>query len=126
MVTVVSVSAVNVADYDAVIFIGGSGASVYFDDETVLSIAKQAHQQNKVIGAICIAPALLAKANVLQGKRATVWSSSMDKSPIKMLEQGGATYEDKPVVVDGKIITAQGPSAAKEFAEAVISIISNQ
>jgi protease I len=57
----------------------------------------------------------LAKAGVLKGKKATVWSSPMDKSPIKILTQNGAIFENLDVVVDGNIITANGPQAAEEF-----------
>jgi len=110
------VSSVNVADYDAIVFIGGSGASVYFDDETVLSIAKQAHQQNKVIGAICIAPSILANAGILEGKSATAFSSESSN-----LESKGASYTGYSVTQDGKIITANGPVAASEFAQKIVN-----
>lgn len=78
------------------------------------------------MGAICIAPAILAKAGVLKGKKATVWSSLMDKSAVKILEKSGADYLPDSVVADGKVITATGPLAAKEFAEKIIQTASNK
>jgi putative intracellular protease/amidase len=57
----------------------------------------------------------------LEGKKATLWSSLLDKSAIKVLKERGAEYLDKDVVVDGKIITASDPKAAKEFAEKFLS-----
>ncbi len=116
---------VSPENFDAVLFIGGPGMAAQLDNENFQRLARETVTANKALGAICIAPALLAKAGVLEGKKATVWSSPMDKSPVKMLEKGGAVYEDKTVVVDGKIVTANGPGAAKAFAEAVISIINN-
>ncbi|PIP23942.1 MAG: hypothetical protein COX90_02420 [Candidatus Nealsonbacteria bacterium CG_4_10_14_0_2_um_filter_38_17] len=72
---------------------------------------------------ICIAPAILAKAGVLQGKNATVWSSAMDKSAVKILKDNEAVFEDKPVVAHGKIITASGPAAAEEFGQVIVKVL---
>ena len=47
----------------------------------------------------------------------------MDKSAVKILKESGAIYQDNPVVVDGKIITASGPLVAKKFAEAIINTL---
>ena len=110
----------TVLAFDALIFVGGSGAQKYIDDEKCWQIAKDAVEQNKVLGAICIAPAILARAGVLKNKKATVWSSALDKSTVKILKDEGANYQAEPVVVDGKIITANGPQAARKFGEAVV------
>ncbi len=106
---------VKVDDYDAVIFVGGSGSAVYFNDKRAISIAKEASDKGKIVCAICIAPVILANAGVLKGKRATVWP---DKC-IQMIESKGATYTGKPVEVDGNVITAPGPEAAREFGRAI-------
>jgi len=113
----------EVKDFDAVVFIGGPGASNYIDDSKCHRIAKEAILQDKILGAICIAPAILAKAGVLHGKKATVWTSLMDKSAAKILKENGADYQDKDVVVDGKIITANGPAAAKKFGQAIAEVL---
>jgi len=110
-------------NYDAVLFIGGPGAADYIDNEICHKIARETIGNNKVLGAICIGPLILAKAGVLEGKKATVWSSIMDKSAVKMLKKAGADYLPESVVVDGKIVTASGPLAAKQFAEKIIEIL---
>lgn len=112
-------------DYDAVIFVGGAGAKDMSENEDALLAAKDAAAAEKVLAAICIAPTVLARAGVLFGKNATVWSSSMDRSAIKILQEEGALYREGPVVVDGKIITAKGPEVAREFAEKVMGILTN-
>ena len=111
------------SDFDAVIFIGGSGAPKYLDNETSYNIAKQAISEKKVLAAICIAPTILAKAGVLFEKKASVWSSLLDKNSIKILKGNGAVYQDKPVVIDDNIVTGNGPGAAKEFGEAISSLL---
>lgn len=113
----------NVADYDIVVFIGGSGAAKYIDDQLCWQIALDTVKRNKVLGAICCAPAILAKAGVLKGKQATVWSSQMDKSLVKILKEAGAIYQDKEVVIDEKIITGNGPTASEKFAETLTKIL---
>jgi len=108
------VSEVKVDEYDAIIFVGGAGASQYWNDSTAHSIAREALQKNKILCAICIAPVTLANAGVLSGKKATVWESERAK-----LEAKGVTYTAKPVEIAGKIITANGPQAAEEFGKSI-------
>ncbi len=109
----------NAQNYDAVLFVGGSGATGYMDNSVCHRIAKETIEMGKVLGAICVAPAILAKAGVLSGKKATVWRSSLDKSMVKILEQSGTIYQLDSVVEDGKIITASGPDFAEEFASKI-------
>ena len=104
--------------YEAVIFIGGSGASVFFDNPDAHRLAKAMHDAGKVVAAICIAPSTLAHAGLLEGKRATAFESQKDD-----LEAHGAIYTGNPVEVDGLIVTANGPEAATAFGEAVLKAI---
>lgn len=110
----------NIDDYDGVVFVGGPGCLKNLDNEPSYKIIQETVEQNKVLASICISPVILARAGVLKGKKATVWSDTLDKSPIKIIEENGAIYQDKNVVVDGKIITASGPQSAEGFAEEVI------
>jgi protease I len=115
----------KVGNYNAVLFIGGPGAAKYIDSPQVHQIAREVADSAMILGAICIAPAILAKAGVLAGKKSTVWSNAMDKSAIKILKEEGAKYQSEPVVVDGNIITADGPQSARKFAEAIVEGVSN-
>jgi protease I len=108
---------INVDQYDAVVFVGGMGSETYFDHPTALNIAKQAYSKNKIVSAICIAPSILANAGLLTGKRATVWAG--DKY-INILRSKGANYTGETVARDGRIITGNGPEAAKQFGEAIV------
>ncbi|MEM5773282.1 MAG: DJ-1/PfpI family protein [Candidatus Aenigmatarchaeota archaeon] len=107
-------SEVEVKSYDAIIFVGGTGAQVYFDDTTALKIAREAYEQGKVVGAICIAPSILANAGILENKKATAWPSEAGN-----LKAKGASYTGELVTVDGKIITAKGPEAASQFGKVI-------
>jgi protease I len=112
---------INPQNYEGIIFVGGSGMVKELDNHEFQKLAQAFITDDKVVAAICVAPGLLAKARVLEGKKATVWSSILDKSGIKILENNGAIYDKGPVVIDGKIVTANGPDAAQEFGEAIVS-----
>ncbi|MFN3550600.1 MAG: DJ-1/PfpI family protein [Endomicrobiia bacterium] len=113
-----TIEEVKVENYDAIIFVGGFGSTEYFENKLAHKIAQDAVKQNKVLAAICIAPVILAKAGVLKGKKATVFSSEAEK--IKSYE---VNYTAKDVEVDGKIVTAAGPFAAKLFAEKIKELL---
>jgi protease I len=105
---------VGVGEFDAIVLVGGSGARVYLEDEILHDIIRGFEEEDKIVAAICIAPAILAKSGVLEGKNATVFPKHAH-----YLEENGANYTKKNVEIDGNIITANGPQAAKEFGEAI-------
>lgn len=113
----------NVADFDAIVFIGGPGTLRFLDNEQSYKVAKEAVEQGKLLAAICISPVILAKAGLLQGKEATVWSSILDKSAADILEEHGAVCDTEDVIQDDNIITANGPEAAERFANAIIEAL---
>ncbi len=112
-------SHINVADYDAVIFVGGSGADEYWDNPTAHKLANDASNSKKIVGAICIAPVTLAKAGLLKNKKATTYSSTVND-----IKSAGAKYTGADVERDGNIITASGPAAAQKFGETIVEALS--
>lgn len=109
---------VKSVDFEAVVFIGGPGSTVFWDDPAAHAIAREAAAKKKVLGAICLAPVALARAGVLKGKNATVWPDSADD-----LKKMGARYVSKAVVTDGRIVTGNGPDAAAAFAGAIVGLL---
>lgn len=109
---------VNIRDLDALVFIGGQGAVQYWNDPLAQQLARDAFQQSRLVAAICLAPVTLAKSGILEGKRATVWHSEAEQ-----LKKAGAIYTGRPVEVDGRIITAQGPLATGEFADQIVKAL---
>lgn len=108
------ISDIKPEDWDAIILVGGTGASKYWENFSIHSMLNEAVKQNKIVGAICIAPVTLANAGILSSKKATVYQSEAQK-----LKDKGAEYTGKDVERDGNIITASGPPAAKEFGNAI-------
>lgn len=110
----ISVAEAASRDWDAVVFIGGAGAAVYFDDSVAHELARQAAAGTGVLAAICIAPSTLAHAGLLSGVRATAFASQESD-----LVTRGATWTGESVTTDGRIVTGNGPEAATEFGEAI-------
>jgi len=111
-------SEVVIDNYDAVIFVGGTGSSEYWNNKKAHEIAKEVFERGKIIGAICIAPVTLARAGLLKGKKVTVFSSEVDN-----IKKEEAIYTGKPVEVDETIVTGNGPSAAREFGEKIAELL---
>ncbi len=101
-------------NYDAIIFVGGAGARVYFENENALALAKSYYEKGKIIAAICIAPLILGHAGLLHDKKATCWDGHHAE-----LTGFGAHFTGDLVTVDGQIITGNGPKASYEFGETI-------
>ena len=112
---------VKIEDYDGVFFIGGPGALEHLDNEKSYRIIRELSESDKAWGAICISPRILAKAGVLENKKATGWNDDGQLDDI--LEQVGAEYVRQPVVADDKLVTGWGPDAAQEFGKAILKIL---
>lgn len=115
------IGGLDVEAIDALVVIGGSGASALYEDTALKTLIQTVHAAGKPVGAICLAPVTLANAGLLAGMDATVYP---DEAAIAALEDAGATYIDNcRVVKNGTIVTANGPDAADDFAVTVLRLI---
>ncbi len=117
------VSEINLVDYNGIFFIGGSGALKCLDNQISYDLIMKAHDLGVPYGAICISPRILAKAGALRWRHATGWNE--DKKLEQIFAQNDATYEPVPVVIDGKIVTAEDPKAAEQFAQAILRVVTD-
>ncbi|HHZ84062.1 MAG TPA: DJ-1/PfpI family protein [Nitrospirales bacterium] len=108
------IAASDSADFDVVVLPGGLGGTERLQrDERVKRILKHIDANNGITAAICAAPTILAAFGLLHGKTVTSHPTVKDKL-------GEAMYKDERVVVDGRLITSQGPGTAMEFALALV------
>jgi protease I len=112
---------VEADDYNAIVFVGGVGAKVYFDDKTCHALAKEGVEKGKVVAAICVAPSILARAGVLDGVPATAYRSQR-----RDLKKHGAKWSSRSVVRHGRIITANGPKAATRFGQHLAAALAEE
>ena len=97
-------------EYSMIVLPGGQPGSNHLrDDARVIALIKNMAAQGKYIAAICAAPAVLAYAGLLDGKRATSYPGALDA--FTEVQQ-----QTQAVVEDGKMITSRGPGTAMEFA----------
>mgnify|MGYP001042694306 CR=1 FL=1 len=111
---------VSLKDYDIIILVGGSGSVIFWDDKELHINLAEASDSGRIIGAICLAPGILARAGMLKGKKATVYASSGAKN---LFKEEGVIYTRNDVERDGNIITANGPAAAEAFTNELVTAI---
>lgn len=116
----VALKSADVADYDLIGFIGGPGAANLWQNADAKRTALDTVKAGKPLGAICIAPKILAAAGVLAGKKATVWNEDGDQAGFLALHD--AEYTGEPVTVDGLVVTGNGPAAAEEFGKTLAQL----
>lgn len=106
--------------FDMIVLPGGAvGAENLKNDPRVRRLVEIINAKGALVTAICAAPIVLSAAGVLDGKRAT-------SHPSVRKELKGALLTDERVVVDGNIITSQGPGTAMEFAFRLVEALFGQ
>jgi 4-methyl-5(b-hydroxyethyl)-thiazole monophosphate biosynthesis len=106
---------INPDDYDGIILAGGErNVNALINYMPLLAAIEKFNRKKKLLAAICAAPTILAKIGVLQDRKATVYPG---------LEKSIPYPRGDKVVVDGKIITSQGPGTAIEFALSIVEAL---
>ena len=113
-----TIDEINPADYDALTLVGGPGALDHLDNEEVHKIFRQAAAQDKVIGAICISPVVLAHAGLLTGKTVACFPDGVEE-----VKKAGANCTGNDLEVDGNLVTANGPIPAKKYGAALAELL---
>ena len=115
---------IRVSGLDAIVIAGGTGSREYlWNDEALLEKVREANNTGKIIGAICLSGAIPARAGIMRNRRGTVYP---DPEAVEELKKCGEIYVDQGVVVDGNVVTAQGPQNAKEFAETIMALLQSK
>ncbi|MGC8777308.1 MAG: DJ-1/PfpI/YhbO family deglycase/protease [Candidatus Caldatribacteriaceae bacterium] len=111
-------SSVSSHDFDGIIVPGGFAPDYLRRFPVVLNLIRECYQQGKLIGALSRAPWVLISADIVRGKRITGLFSVRDD-----VNNAGGEFVNLPVVVDGNIITAQGPEDLPLFMKEVLSFL---
>ncbi|MGD0234043.1 MAG: type 1 glutamine amidotransferase domain-containing protein [Syntrophorhabdales bacterium] len=112
------IAEVNPATYDALILPGGKAPAKVRQDERAVAVARYFMEKKKPVAAICHGPQILITAGVLKGRHATCY-----KSVAKEMKEAGVVYEDKAVVVDGKLVTSRQPSDLPFFLRETMNLL---
>ncbi|OGW29754.1 MAG: protease [Nitrospirae bacterium GWC2_57_13] len=109
---------VNPDEYDVLILPGGKAPETVRKQDRALEIVKHFLASDKPVSAICHGPQILISAGLMKGRRATCYHSVAPE-----LQAAGALYEDKEVVVDGRLVTARQPSDLPAFMRETMKLI---
>ena len=105
--------------YDAVVLPGGvANPDQLRQDDDAVEFVRAFFEQDKPVAVICHGPWTLVEAGVLPGRTVTSWPSLHTD-----LENAGATWVDREVVVDGNLITSRKPDDLDAFCEALIAAV---
>jgi protein deglycase len=106
----------NPGDFDVLLLPGGFGGTEAFMAHAGIQQAiRDFDAKGKWLGSICAAALALHEAGILEGKKFTCYPGVEAKLP------SNVQPENEVVVVDGHLITSQGPGTAFEFALKVIA-----
>lgn len=136
---------VNVHEFDAVFYPGGHGPLWDLaDDADSIKLLEEANNAEKVIGAVCHAPAIFKRPEspngdyFVRGRKVTGFSNSEEEAagltgvvPFlveDMLKENGGNYSRGDdwaphIVVDGNLITGQNPASSEGAAKAVLQAL---
>ncbi|GAB4170870.1 MAG: DJ-1/PfpI/YhbO family deglycase/protease [Calditrichia bacterium] len=105
----------NANDFDGLILMGGPGAINYcWNDAELIEKLQIVKNSNPKILALSTAPVVLAKAGLLEGKKATVFQ---DFNANLIFDDHKVIYEKDRIIVSDNIITTNLKDAALEALE---------
>ena len=106
-------------DYDLVLVPGGMGTRKEVENARLLDWIRRSSASAEIVMSVCTGSALLAKAGVLDGKRATTNKRAFDWVRSQSLEVDWVPQARW--VEDGNVFTSSGVSAGMDMSLAVIS-----
>jgi protease I len=116
----VNVEKANVEDYDALVVPGGViNPDKMRINKDCVEFAQQFLEKGKPVAAICHGPQLLIETGLVDGRNLTSYPSIRTD-----LENAGAFWEDKEVIVDNGLVTSRSPKDLEAFNKKMIEEIS--
>ena len=117
-----SLAEVSEEDYDALLLPGGvANPDALRMRKEAVRFVRAFVEADKPVAAICHAPWLLFEARVLKGRTITSWPSLRTD-----IENAGATWVDKAVQVDQKLITSRKPDDLPAFNRRIVMDFGNR
>ena len=108
----------NAPDLDIILVPGGAGTFTELSNDTYLSFLQERAPKAKITTSVCSGSALLAKAGILDGKRATSNKQFFDLAT-EQSDKVDWVWEAR-WVDDGNVITSSGVSAGMDMALHII------
>ncbi len=113
-----ALDAVQPEDYDLLVLPGGKAPAVLQKNPDAVAIARHFLLAGKPVAAICHGPQVLIPTGLLAGCTATCYRDMRQER-----EAAGVNYQDREVVVDGKLISSRQPADIPAFMQAIFKAI---
>jgi protease I len=104
--------------YDVLLVPGGWAPDKLRRFPEVLSLVRRMNERGAVIGQICHAGWVLVSAGILKGRNVTSTPGIRDD-----MTNAGAVWHDKPVVVDGNLVSSRRPPDLPEYGIALVEAV---
>jgi protease I len=111
----VAAASLDPDEFDALLIPGGHSPDHLRTDAATVHFVRHFSRSGKPVAAICHGPQLLIEAEVVEGR--TLTSAPAVR---KDLENAGAKWVDREVVIDEHLITSRGPEDLDAFCRAVL------
>jgi protease I len=106
----------DVDEFDALVIPGGYSPDRLRLERDVVDVVQRFADSHKLVAAICHGPQLLIEADVVLGRTMTSWPSVR-----KDLENAGARWVDREVVVDENLVTSRKPEDLDAFSREILA-----
>ena len=108
----------NILDYDAIVIPGGMpGSTLLRNNDKIITFYQDMYNAGKLVAAICAAPIVLSKAGILEDKEVTSYPGFDNEINCKLYNN------EKAVIVDKNVVTAQGPAVAILFGYEIVNYL---
>ena len=128
ILTDLTVDQVVVSEYDALAIPGGSKKYGFYEDaynEMFLDLIRAFHNDGKIIASICVGALPVGKSGILNGKNGTTYNMNNGIRQAQ-LREFGVNVVNKPMVVEGNIITSWNPSTATDVALKLLELLTSR
>ncbi len=117
----VPIETLSADEFDGLILSGGFAPDRLRRLEKVKQITREIFESGKLVAHICHGGWIAISAGIMAGKTCTSTPGIKDD-----LENAGAHWVDKPLVVDGNMISSRRPDDLPQFCRAIIDFLKNK
>jgi len=113
-----AVRELDAGTFDLLVIPGGAAPETLRLDADVLAFTRAFLDAGTPVAAICHGPQVLISARVLPGRTVTCYAGIRDD-----VQLAGAKYVDRPVQVDGNLVTSRKPADIPAFNKAILELL---
>ncbi|VBB07006.1 dj-1/pfpi [Lucifera butyrica] len=120
-------SQADATGFDALAIPGGYESYGFYEDaysEDFLSVIQTFNRAEKRIAAVCVGALPLGKSGVLRGRQGTTYHLNNGYRQ-RQLAAFGVNVVNRPLVVDGNIITCSAPASALDVAFKLLELLTS-